>query len=108
MGARIVESFRRPRKVIEVIPEDHSEEETDTPSPQITYSDDHDATWVRKGKKPYYGYTIHVVDTREGFVLNGHFTRAHDADTTEFENLFENHSLLQRHPPSVPIKDMLS
>jgi IS5 family transposase len=91
VDATIVESSRRPRKVIEVMAEDRSEEETDTPPPQITYSDDHDATWVRKGKKPYYGYKTHVVvDTKEGFILNGHVTPAHVADTTEFENLMEN------------------
>ena len=91
IDATIVESSRRPRKVIEVMAEDRGEEETDTPPPQITYSDDHDATWVRKGKKPYYGYKTHVVvDTKEGFILNGHVTPAHVADTTEFENLMEN------------------
>jgi len=91
VDATIVESSRRPRKVIEVMAEDRSEEETNTPPPQITYSDDHDATWVRKGKKPYYGYKTHVVvDTKEGFILNGHVTPAHVADTTEFENLMEN------------------
>lgn len=99
VDATIVESSRRPRKVIEVMAEDRSEEETDTPPPQITYSDDHGATWVRKGKKPYYGYKTHVVvDTREGFILNGHVTPAHVADTTEFEKLMENLSLAEASP----------
>ena len=99
VDATIVESSRRPRKVIEVMAEDRSEEETDTPPPQITYSDDYDTTWVRKGKKPYYGYKTHVVvDTREGFILNGHVTPAHVADTTEFENLMENLSLPDTSP----------
>ena len=55
VDATIVESSRRPRKVIEVMAEDRSEEgpSSEAPSRQITYSDDHDATWVRKGKKPY-------------------------------------------------------
>ena len=49
----IVESSRRPRKVIEVMPEDRCEDESsqEPSSHQITYSDDHDATWVKKGKK---------------------------------------------------------
>jgi IS5 family transposase len=101
VDATIVESSRRPRKVIEIIPEDRNEEEPSSEvSPlQITYSDDHDATWVRKGKKPYYGYKTHVVvDTREGFVLNGHVTPAHVADTTEFEKLIENLSLAEASP----------
>lgn len=93
MDATIVESSRRPRKVIDVIPEDRNEEEpsSETSPPRITCSDDADVTWVRKGKKPYYGYKAHVVvDTREGFILNGHVTPAHFADTTEFESLLEN------------------
>jgi len=101
VDATIVESSRRPRKVIEVMAEDRSEEEpsSDVSPPHITYSDDHDATWVRKGKKPYYGYKTHVaVDTGEGFVLNGHVTSAHVADTTEFENLIENLSLPEASP----------
>lgn len=101
VDATIVESSRRPRKVIEVMAEDRSEEEpsSEVSSPQITYSDDHDATWVRKGKKPYYGYKTHVVvDTREGFVLSGHVTPAYVADTTEFEKLMENLSLAEASP----------
>jgi IS5 family transposase len=42
-----------------------------------------------KGKKPYNGYKTHMaVDTREGFILGGHVTPAHVADTTEFEKLY--------------------
>jgi IS5 family transposase len=81
--------------------EDRSEEEPSfEASPyRITYSDDHDATWVRKGKKPYYGYKAHVVvDTREGFILNGHVTPAHVADTTEFEKLLTSLSLPDTSP----------
>jgi IS5 family transposase len=99
VDATIVESSRRPRKVIEVMIEDRKEEELDTPSHQITYSDDHDATWVRKGTKPHYGYKAHVaVDTTEGFILGGHMTSAHVADTTEFENLLDHLSLPEASP----------
>jgi IS5 family transposase len=99
VDATIVESSRRPRKVIEVMIEDRKEEELDTPSHQITYSDDHDATWVRKGTKPHYGYKAHLaVDTTEGFILGGHMTSAHVADTTEFENLLEHLSLPEAPP----------
>jgi len=61
--------------------EDRNEEEPSSnvsvSLPQITHSDDHDATWVRKGIKPHYGYKAHVaVDTTEGFILGGHMTSA--------------------------------
>lgn len=101
VDATIVESTRRPRKVIEVMAEDRNEEEpsSEAPSRQITYSDDHDATWVRKGQKPYYGYKAHVVvDTQEGFILGGHVTPAHVADTTEFEKLLTSLSLPDTSP----------
>jgi transposase, IS5 family len=95
LDATIIESSRRPRKVIEVMPEDRKERnEEEMPSHVVTYSDDPDATWVRKGKKPYYGYKAHVaVDAKEGFVLGGHVTPAHVADVTQFEKLLEESNL---------------
>jgi IS5 family transposase len=43
---------------------------------------------VKKGKKAHYGYKAHIsVDAKEGFVLGGHVTPAHVADTTQFEKL---------------------
>jgi IS5 family transposase len=59
LDATIIESSRRPRKVIEVMPEDRKEEEhrdkKELSSPPITYADDPDATWVKKGKSPITG-----------------------------------------------------
>lgn len=87
LDAAIIESSRRPRKIIEVMPEDRKEEET-RDLPIIAYSDDPDAAWIRKGKKAYYGYKAHVsVDAEEGFILGGHITPANVADTTECERL---------------------
>jgi transposase, IS5 family len=87
LDAAIIESSRRPRKVIEVMPEDRKEEET-TDLPVIAYSDDVDATWIRKGNKAYYGYKAHLsVDAEEGLILGGHITPANVADTTECARL---------------------
>ena len=86
VDATIIESSRRPRKVIEIIPEDRKEEKTE--AVPITYSNDPDATWIKKGKKPYYGYKGHLsVDSKEGYILGGHVTPANTADTTEFKKL---------------------
>lgn len=86
VDATIVESSRRPRKVIEIMPEDRKEEETETP--KVTYSKDTDATWIRKGKTPYYGYKAHIsVDAKDGYVMGGHVTPANIADTSELEKL---------------------
>jgi IS5 family transposase len=93
VDATIIESSRRPRKVREIMPEDRKEEKTDIPS-VISYSDDTDATWIKKGKRPYYGYKAHVsVDAKEGYVLTGHVTPANVADTTELEKLINDSSL---------------
>jgi IS5 family transposase len=45
-------------------------------------------TWIKKGKKAYYGYKAHIsVDAKDGYVLGGHVTPANVADTTELEKL---------------------
>ena len=55
VDATIIASSRRPRKVMEIIPEDRKEETVETPA--ITYSDDADAAWIKKGNRPYCGGT---------------------------------------------------
>ena len=103
LDATIVESSRRPRKVIEVMAEDRREDAHESPSPVISYSDDPDATWVKKGKKPYYGYKAHIaVDTKDGFILGGHVTPAHIADITEFDQLLAEANLA---PDSLVLAD---
>jgi IS5 family transposase len=89
VDATIIESSRRPRKAVEIMPEDRKEEETVAP-PVVSYSNDVDATWIKKGKKPYYGYKAHIsVDAKDGYVLGGHVTPANVADTTELEKLVD-------------------
>ncbi len=84
VDATIIESSRRPRKVTELMPEDRMEEESETPASVVTYSDDTDANWIKKGKNAYYGYKSHIsVDAKDGFILGGHITPASTADTTE-------------------------
>lgn len=89
VDATIIESARRPRKILEIIPEDRKEEET-KPSSVLSYSDDSDAAWIKKGKRPYYGYKAHVsVDAKDGYVIGGHVTPANRSDTTELEKLID-------------------
>jgi IS5 family transposase len=100
LDATIVESSRRPRKVIEVMPEDRKEEEYEDPvSPTVVYSDDPDARWLKKGKRTYYGYKAHIaVESKDGFILGGHITPANVADITEFEKLLEESHLSKDTP----------
>lgn len=88
VDATIIESSRRPRKVMEIMPEDREEEKTEIPSAAVTYSDDPDANWIKKGKTPHYGYKAHIsVDAKDGYVIGGHVTPASTADITELEKL---------------------
>jgi len=84
VDAGLVSSARRPRKVIDVMPEDRKEEESAVPSDcKLRYSDDIEAAWVRKGNQPHYGYKMHMATDRAGFVLGGHVTPANVSDTGE-------------------------
>jgi len=84
VDAGLISSARRPRKVIDVMPEDRKEEESDVPSDcKLMYSDDMEAAWVRKGNQPHYGYKMHMFTDRAGFVLGGHVNPANLSDTGE-------------------------
>lgn len=91
VDASVVESQRRPRKVIDVMPEDRAEDEGEPgkePTVKVSYSDDAEAAWLRKGARAYYGYKVHTAtDARDGFVLHGHVTPANRSDTGEFKRL---------------------
>jgi len=77
VDASVVSSARRLIKVLDVLPEDREEDSDGAPDVTISYSDDADAAWLRKGNRAYYGYKIHAAtDSRDGFVLGGHATPA--------------------------------
>lgn len=62
VNATIIESSQRPRKVIEVMAEDRKEDTDGISSPVIIYSDDPDATWLKKERSS-------ITDTRLMSVL---------------------------------------
>ena len=95
VDASLVTSSRRPRKIIEQMPEDREEEKSpDKPSHKVSYSADHEASWVRKGNQPHYGFKLHMAtDAHEGFIIGGHVTPANHADTSEFERLVDDLNL---------------
>ncbi|MCP3663778.1 MAG: IS5 family transposase [Gammaproteobacteria bacterium] len=94
VDASVVESQRRPRKVIDAMPNDRAEGRPDqdgTVKYQVSYSDDEEAAWLRKRNRAYYGYKLHAAtDSRDGFVLCGHITPANLSDTGEFERLVDD------------------
>lgn len=93
VDASVVSSARRPTKILDVLPTDREEPEV-APNVTTTYSDDADAAWLRKGRKAYYGYKMHVAtDSRDGFVLGGHVTPANHSDIKELPRLLEEVAL---------------
>jgi len=92
IDATIISSSRRPRKVIEVIPEDRKEDQAEKSGETevaISFSDDSDARWIKKGKQYHYGFKAHVATDKRGFVLGGHATAANRSDTKEFERVVD-------------------
>ena len=85
VDASVVSSARRPLKVLDILPQDRQEDNERGTDMTISYSDDAEAAWLRKGNRSYYGYKIHATtDTRDGFVLSSHATPANWSDTEEF------------------------
>ena len=91
VDASVITSSRRPRKVIDVAPEDRDEDDVSLKETvTVSYSDDTDAGWLRKGNRTFYGYKVHAaVDSRNGFFLTGHSTAANRSDISQFERLVE-------------------
>ena len=97
VDATVVASSRKPRKVIEALPEDRKEDESSSSTQtKVSFSDDKEAAWIIKARKYHYGYKCHaMVDSKEGFYLGGHATGANRSDTKEFPQLVSENSLDQ-------------
>jgi IS5 family transposase len=100
VDATVIESSRRPRKVVETerIPEDRKEEDdkddNDGNAPEIHYSEDTDAKWLKKGNKSIYGFKAHLaVDTERGLILAGHVTSANISDMHQLDQVVEECNL---------------
>ena len=89
VDATLVQSQRRPDKVIDVEPEEASPGQA-----RVSYSDDTKADWTIKMGRPHYGYKQYLaVDSRNGFILGGHVTSASRSDRNELERTLEGSDL---------------
>lgn len=87
IDATLVKSAARPRTHIEA-PEDRAE--GDTPDdPEVRFSADPDARWVKKGSKSTLGYKAFARTDEEGFVDKVHTTPANCAESPEFGHMVE-------------------
>lgn len=88
VDATVVSSSRRPHTTMEVIPEDRKE--PDEPDVVVTHCDDTEAAWLKKGKKTYFGYKVHMAsDPQTGLVVCGHVTSANRSDMKGLEKVLE-------------------
>ena len=87
IDATLVKSAARPRTYIEA-PKDRAE--GDTPDdPDVHFSADPDARWVRKGSKSTLGYKAFARTDEEGFVAKVHATPANCAESPEFGTMID-------------------
>lgn len=90
IDATVVESSCRPRRTIEVIPEDRREENLSMDY-QIKESEDPDARWLKKGNKNYFGYKAFVAsDDGDGFIEKVHVTPANVSEMNQFETVIQD------------------
>lgn len=87
IDATIIESSSRPKKVLEKVPVDRQEESSSVDYLSSTSSDP-DATWLKKGKKSYYGYKGFIkTDDRDGYISSVHVTPANRSESKELNNI---------------------
>ncbi len=92
IDATIIESAARPCKELTAITVDREEEVTSYQVEESeTLSKDPDATWLKKGKKSYYGYKgFMITDQEDGYIDQVHVTPAHVSEVSEFKKIVHN------------------
>ena len=87
IDATLIESAARPRTYIEA-PQDRAEgDEPD--DPELHFSADPDARWVKKGSKSTLGYKGFARTDEEGFVTKVHTTPANKGESPEFATMID-------------------
>lgn len=90
VDATLISSASHPRKQVdvEIVAVDREEDANSECEVAVSYSNDTEAAWTRKGSRYYYGYKGHMaVDANQGFILTGHVTPANCSDTKEMKRL---------------------
>lgn len=92
IDATIIESASRPRKSIDVIPEDRQEnKESGIEGLKIIYSKDPDARWLKKRGKSHFGYKGFVTtDVSDGYIEKAYVTPANLSEMKELKNMIPN------------------
>lgn len=81
--ATLIQSARRPKKVIE----------TTGDTVEIAYSDDSEATWLSKGQKRIYGYSASIVTDVDGLVESVTTFTANRSEMTRLDEVLDQAKL---------------
>ena len=87
IDATLIESAARPRTYIEA-PQDRAEG-GEPDDPELHFSADPDARWVKKGSKSTLGYKGFARTDEEGFVTKVHTTPANQGESPEFATMID-------------------
>jgi transposase, IS5 family len=92
IDATIIESAARPHRELTAIAVDHREDMTSYEvEEKETLSKDPDATWLKKGKRSYYGYKGFMIAGQEdGYIDQIYVTPAHLSEVSEFKKIIHN------------------
>lgn len=92
VDATLISSAARPRKEMEGIAIDRQEEENHYRiEEQEKLSKDPDASWLKKGKRSYFGYKgFMIVDQEDGYIDQVHVTPAHVSEVSELKEIIKD------------------
>jgi len=85
IDATLIESAARPRNHIDP-PQDRAEDEAPD-APDVHFSADPDARWVKKGAKSTLGFKGFARADEEGYIDRVHTTPANKAESPEFDTM---------------------
>ena len=89
IDATLIESAAHPRTHVDAPTEDRAEDENPDDPATVVYSADHDARWIKKGRKSMLGYKGFARCDEEGFVDNVHMTPANVGESPQFGTMID-------------------
>ena len=89
IDATLIESAAHPRTHVEAPAEDRAEDENPYEPATVVFSADHDARWIKKGRKSMLGYKGFARCDEEGFVDKIHTTPANVGESPQFATMIK-------------------
>ena len=83
IDATLIESAAHPRTYVQVPAEDRAEDETPNEPACVVFCADHDARWIKTGRKSMSGYKGFARCDEQGFMDKIHTTPAHIGESPQ-------------------------